>query len=150
MSGIIFALRGTSFEWVQKYKKSLFEPDLAKDRMFDTGAEYLSCGIHSIVYLPLITKGEVIGCLNIASKTPNAYSQSQISLLNRLASQISTSVANAQLYARAEQRARVDELTGLFNRRHFDESLKLEISRHSRYGNVFSVVMIDLDNFKDI
>lgn len=141
-------LKGSGTEWVIRYKKSLYEPDLSQDRMFYTGEEYLKRGIRSVLYLPLITKGEGIGSLIIATRHTNAYSANQIQLLERLASQISTSVANAQLFAHAEQRARVDELTGLFNRRHFDESLKLEVNRHSRYGSQLSIAFLDLDNFK--
>ncbi len=141
-------LKGTATEWAISHKKSLIEPDLARDRMFSTSEDLLNRGIRSIVYLPLITKGEVIGNLTIASRNPNAYSKAQVHLLERLSSQISTSIANAQLYARAEQRARIDELTGLFNRRHFDENLKHEVGRHSRYGSVLSLAFLDLDNFK--
>jgi diguanylate cyclase (GGDEF)-like protein/putative nucleotidyltransferase with HDIG domain len=47
-----------------------------------------------------------------------------------------------------EQKSRIDVLTGLFNRRHFEERLKEEVSRHSRYGDVFSIFMLDLDHFK--
>jgi diguanylate cyclase (GGDEF)-like protein/putative nucleotidyltransferase with HDIG domain len=65
-----------------------------------------------------------------------------------VARQIATPIENAQLYARAEQRSRIDELTGLFNRRHFEERLKEEIARHSRYGNLFSIFLLDLDSFK--
>ncbi len=141
-------LKDTSTEWVIEHKKSLVEPNLARDSMFSTGEDLYERGIRSIVYLPLITKGEGIGSLIIASRYPNAYTYGQVSLLERLASQISTSIANSQLYTRAEQRARIDELTGLFNRRHFDESLKHEVSRHSRYGSQFSLIFLDLDNFK--
>jgi len=140
--------KGSATEWVVNQKRSLVEPDLAKGRMFFTGDEYLSRGIRSIVYLPLITKDEGIGSLIIASRRPDAYTREQVDLLERLASQISTSVANAQLYANAEQRARVDELTGLFNRRHFDESIMREVDRHSRYGSMLSLIFLDLDNFK--
>jgi diguanylate cyclase (GGDEF)-like protein len=146
--GEVIRYGGTASEWVIKHNKSLLEPDLYKDSIFPSGKEYRKRGIRSIVYLPLFTKGEGIGTLIIASRRPNAYSQPQVLLLERLAAQISTSVANAQLYARAEQRARVDELTGLFNRRHFDESLRLEIERHSRIGSTLSMVFIDLDSFK--
>jgi diguanylate cyclase (GGDEF)-like protein len=141
-------LSNSPTEWVATHKKSLLESDLLQDSIFSTGTEFIKRGIHSIVYLPLITKGEVIGSLTFASCRPDAYSQSQINLLERLASQISTSMANSQLYAKAEQRARIDELTGLFNRRHFDEVLSREINRHSRYGSILSLVFIDLDNFK--
>ena len=57
-------------------------------------------------------------------------------------------VENSRLYAKAEQRARVDELTSLFNRRHFDERIKQEIDRHSRYSGMLSLIFLDLDFFK--
>ncbi len=142
-------LKGTATDWVAINKKSISEANLTRDRMFIESRDLHNRGINSVVYLPLITKGEGIGTLTIASKNVDAYSQAQIYLLERLAFQISTSVANAQLYARAEQRARIDELTGLFNRRHFDEILQQEIERHSRYGSMISLVFMDLDSFKN-
>jgi diguanylate cyclase (GGDEF)-like protein len=142
-------VKGTATEWVMKSKKFLYEPDLEHDRMFYTGEEYLSRGIRSVLYLPLITKGEVIGSLIVASKRKNSYTSTQIQLMERLAVQVSTSIANVQLYAKAEQRARIDELTGLFNRRHFDESLTQEVNRHSRYGSMLTIAFLDLDNFKN-
>ncbi len=141
-------LKGSGTEWVIRHKKGLVEPDLTRNRMFPTAEKYLKQGIRSIAYLPLITKDEGIGSLIVASRNPDAYSTEQVNLLERLASQISTSVANSQLYASAEQRARIDEITGLFNRRHFDESIQREIDRHSRHGSMLSLVVLDLDNFK--
>jgi diguanylate cyclase (GGDEF)-like protein len=90
----------------------------------------------------------IIGTLILASRKPNAYSRRQIELLGKVALQIAAPIENTQLYAQVEQKSRLDELTGLFNRRHFEERLKEEVSRHSRYGDVFSIFMIDLDNFK--
>ena len=68
--------------------------------------------------------------------------------LEQLASQIAMPIENSQLYAEAKKEARIDELTGLFNRRSLDEVMASEISRRSRYGGVFSLIIIDLDNFK--
>jgi diguanylate cyclase (GGDEF)-like protein len=141
-------LHGTSTEWTIANKRSLTEPDLRKDSVFKVGKEYIKLGIRSIVYLPLFIKGEGIGSLIIASKKPREYSREQINLLERLASQISTAVDNARLYSRVEEQARIDDLTGLFNRRHFDEILGLEVERHSRYGNMLALAILDLDNFK--
>ena len=142
-------LKGTATEWVASRKRALVEPDLAKKRRFWTGEEYVKQGLRSIVYLPLLVKAEVIGSLVIASRRPDAYSPEQVHLLERLASQIAMPVENGRLYAKAEQRARVDELTGLFNRRSFDESFRQEIDRHSRYSGVLSLILLDLDLFKD-
>ena len=141
-------LEGTGTQWVATKRKALFEPDLSKNNKFHTGEEHLRWGLRSIVYLPLVVKNEAIGSLIVASRKPNAYTHGQVRLLERLASQISVPVENSRLYAKAEQRARVDELTGLFNRRHFDESVKTEIDRHARYRSMMSLLFLDLDFFK--
>jgi diguanylate cyclase (GGDEF)-like protein/putative nucleotidyltransferase with HDIG domain len=142
-------LKGSGTEWVANHKKALSEPDLARNRRFWTGEIHLKQGIRSIVYLPLLVKDESIGSLIIASRQPNAYTSEQVCLLEGLASQIAIPVENSQLYAKAEQRARVDELTRLFNRRHFDERLRQEVDRHTRYNiGMLSLVFLDLDFFK--
>lgn len=141
-------LKGTATEWVCSKNKSLYEADLTRHARFWTGQHHLEQGIHSILYLPLTIKDESIGSLIVASRQPNAYSPKQIRLLEQVALQVATPIENAQLYLKAEQRARVDELTGLFNRRHFEERIKEELARHSRYGGVFSLFLIDLDKFK--
>jgi len=141
-------LKGTTTEWVVERKKSLYEANLPQHSRFWTAAHYIKEGIRSIIHLPLVVRDRVIGSLIIAGCQPDAYNTGQIRLLERLALQIATPIENSQLYARAEERARIDELTGLFNRRHFEERLKEEIARHSRYSNAFSLLMLDLDNFK--
>ena len=55
-----------------------------------------------------------------------------------------------RVFKETEKLAMVDSLTGLFNRRYFDVSLKKEINRAMRYGKDMSILMIDLDNFKNI
>jgi len=141
-------LKGTGTEWVANNKEPVVEPDLAKNRRFKTGEGHLEHGIRSIVYLPLVVKNEAIGSLVVASRKPNAYTSGQVRLLERLAFQIAMPIENSQLYARAEQRARVDELTSLFNRRHFNECIKQEIERHTRHNGTLSLILLDLDYFK--
>jgi len=141
-------LAGTATELVYRERQVVYEPDLKRYNRFWTGAHHLQQGIRSIAYLPLSVTDRSIGSLILASRKPNAYSDRQIRLLEKVALQIAAPVENAQLYAQVEQKSRIDELTGLFNRRHFEERLKEEIARHSRYGDVFSIFMIDLDNFK--
>ena len=141
-------LKGTATEWVCGEKKTLYEANLARYHKFWTGEEHLKQGFQSVIYLPLAIKDTIIGSFTLASRQPDAYSPKQIKLLEQVALQIATPIENAQLYAQVERRARIDELTGLFNRRHFEERLKEEIARHSRYSNVFSLFLIDLDSFK--
>jgi len=148
-AGNRIALKNTALENILREKISFMESDLRQENKYFTGAELIKLGLRSVVYLPLLVKNEVIGCLIIASRRSNAYTPEHIGLLERLAYQISVSVDNNRLYAAAEQGARVDELTHLYNRRHFDECLKREISLRSRHDGILSVVFIDLDLFKD-
>jgi len=141
-------LGGTATERSYQEKQTVYEGDLKRLHRFSTWESHLQQGIRSVVYLPLNVTGRIIGNLILASRQPNAYTRRQIKLLEKVASQIAAPVENAQLYTRLEQKSRIDELTGLFNRRHFEEQLKEEVSRHSRYGHVFSIFMLDLDNFK--
>jgi diguanylate cyclase (GGDEF)-like protein/putative nucleotidyltransferase with HDIG domain len=142
------SLEGTAAELVCRERQAVYEADLKRHSRFWTGENHLQQGIRSIVYLPLSVTDHNIGSLILASRKPNAYNRRQIKLLEKVALQIAAPIENAQLYARMEQRARIDMLTGLFNRHHFEERLEEEISRNSRYGDVFSIFMIDLDNFK--
>ncbi len=142
-------LEGTGTELSMKQQRSIYQSDLSKNRIFATGEEqHLKEGIRSIIYLPLVYAGKSIGALTLGSRYPNAYRESQIKLLEQLAFQIAPLIANSQLYEQAREKARLDELTGLFNRRHFDERLKEEINRSTRYGGTFSMIMLDLDSFK--
>jgi diguanylate cyclase (GGDEF)-like protein/putative nucleotidyltransferase with HDIG domain len=141
-------LKGTATEWVATHKASLTEPNLTEESRFWTVKNHLKHGIQSMVFLPLLVNDKAIGSLSLGSRRPNAYSQSQVQLLFQLASRIATPIENARLYAEAEQRARIDQLTGLWNRRHLEERIQVEIGRHSRYGGTFSLVILDLDFFK--
>jgi diguanylate cyclase (GGDEF)-like protein/putative nucleotidyltransferase with HDIG domain len=141
-------LEGTGTELACREKQTVYESDLKRHHRFWTWETHLQQGIRSVLYVPLTVTDRTIGTLILASREPNAYNRAQIKLMEKVASQIAAPIENAQLYARLEQRSRVDELTGLFNRRYFEERLKEELARHSRYGDVFSIIMMDLDNFK--
>ncbi len=141
-------MKGSGTGWVITQKKAFIEPDLENERYFQTGENFYKQGLRTMAYLPLSAKGKVIGSFIVASQKPHAYTQWHIRLLEQLASQISMPLENAKLYAQAEHKARIDELTGLLNRRSLDEMIDSEISRHSRYGGVFSLAIVDLDSFK--
>jgi diguanylate cyclase (GGDEF)-like protein/putative nucleotidyltransferase with HDIG domain len=141
-------LEGTATELACRERQAVYEPDLKRHHRFWTWESHLQQGIRSVVYLPLGVADRIIGSLILASRKPNTYSRRQLKLLEKVALQIAAPVENAHLYAQLEQKSRIDVLTGLFNRHHFEERLKEEVSRHSRYGDVFSIFMLDLDNFK--
>lgn len=99
--------------------------------------------------LPVKGRESMIGilALGIRQNGDVLYTQ-DIELAEVVARQSGIVIENAQLYTHARQKANTDELTGLFNHRHFHERLFEEVSRSSRFGDVFSLLMIDLDCFK--
>jgi len=117
-------LEGTATELVCRERQAVYEPDLKRHHRFWTWESHLQRGVRSIVYLPLSVTDRNIGSLILATHKPNAYSSRHIKLLEKVALQIAAPIENAQLYARMEQKSRIDVLTGLFNRRHFEERLK--------------------------
>jgi diguanylate cyclase (GGDEF)-like protein/putative nucleotidyltransferase with HDIG domain len=98
---------------------------------------------------PIKSKHKLIAILALSKKQPRGYySRDDADLLMTLAKEAAIAIENAQMYARAKQRANTDELTGLFNHRYFHERLEEEIARCSRFGDIFSLIFVDLDNFK--
>ena len=143
-------IEGTAIEWLANHRKTVVESDLLQKNSFSMGKDYLKQGLCSVTYIPMIVEDCLIGSLIVASRNPNAYHQKHIQLLEGLTSQIAIPVNNSRLYARAEERARIDGLTGLLNRHSLDEILLSEISRHSRYGGVLSLIILDIDSMKTV
>jgi diguanylate cyclase (GGDEF)-like protein len=67
-----------------------------------------------------------------------------------LASQAVVALDNARLHRIVEKQARIDGLTALANRRHFEDQLAAELARVDRFGGPLSIVIADLDDFKDV
>jgi len=95
---------------------------------------------------PIEIYDRVEGVLAVQSRTRRAFRTDQLRLLESIAAQVAVALQNAQLY----ELAMVDGLTGLFVRRYFDARLEEEVQRAERFGTEFSVVMMDIDNFKDL
>jgi len=104
----------------------------------------------SIIIVPLVCKGRVIGVLSVQSSQANAYSKEDRKLLELLASHAAGAVENAKLYSEVQRLAILDPLTGIFNRRHFFDLAKQEFERIRRFSHPLSIIMIDIDHFKSI
>ncbi len=104
----------------------------------------------SIIGLPLIMNGEVVGVMNLVRSHSGEFSLSEIRLLTLLADQAALAIKNAHVHQQVIELAHQDFLTGLPNRRALDERLDNAIAQSKLSGNPFSVVMMDLDGFKDV
>lgn len=103
--------------------------------------------VSSLICVPLIAKGECIGIINITNKkNGKLFNKKDLEFVEALANQASIAVDNAQLYELATK----DGLTKLYIHRHFYNLLDSEIKRVQRYHHVLSLLMMDIDNFKQV
>ena len=98
-----------------------------------------------------ITYGEtLLGVLNVESRNEDAFSPEDVLIMNTLADLLATALHNSFVFQKLQQQSITDGLTGIKTRRFFWEALSSEWKRASRSGRPFSVVLIDLDKFKEV
>jgi diguanylate cyclase (GGDEF)-like protein len=91
----------------------------------------------------------VIGIVSV-SRGDRAFTPGERELFSYLTNQASVSVENVDLHETVQRQAVTDELTGLFNHRRFQEVMAAEVERARRYGHELGLIMLDIDNFKQI
>lgn len=102
----------------------------------------------SMISVPLVIKERLVGAINLHKKQRDAFSASELRLVQAIANQTAIAIDNTQLQTKSRELSNRDELTGLSNRRHFQEILKREVAQARRFSSIFSVVMCDIDGFK--
>jgi diguanylate cyclase (GGDEF)-like protein len=93
--------------------------------------------------------GSVIGVVTAARAT-RPFSDAERDLFGYLARQASVSLENVDLHELVARQAVTDELTGLFNHRRFQEVVATEVGRSKRFDQGLGMLMLDLDDFKEI
>jgi diguanylate cyclase (GGDEF)-like protein len=104
----------------------------------------------SILCIPLAYGETLLGVVNIESTRESAFSIQDVLLLRTVGDLLSTALHNAFIFQKMQHQSITDALTGLKTRRYFLEALSQEWKRASRSGRPFSVVLIDLDKFKEV
>jgi diguanylate cyclase (GGDEF)-like protein len=96
-------------------------------------------------WLPIVIQEQRIGIVCLLRDGPPLVEE-ELELFRTLAGGLAMAVENARLY----ELAITDSLTGLYVKRYFDERLRQECARAARYGTDLSLLMLDLDRFKEI
>jgi diguanylate cyclase (GGDEF)-like protein len=105
---------------------------------------------HSVLCVPLNYGETQLGVLNIESRKEHAFPEQDVLILRTLADLIAAALHNVFVFQKMQQQSITDGLTGIKTRRFFLEAVQGEWKRASRSGRPFSVVMIDLDKFKEV
>ena len=105
--------------------------------------------VKSIIVVPLITQKEDFGWFCVFSAREE-LATSEMDFLSLFAKQIEMAITIADLFQAVREQAVTDSLTGLYNRRYFEEALQKEVQRAKRQKQPFSIIGIDLDYLKKI
>jgi diguanylate cyclase (GGDEF)-like protein len=107
--------------------------------------------IHAGLAVPLPGETQTLGYLTVFTRTKShEYTDDDVRSLETLALRAGPAIENARRFREARQLADLDALTGLHNRRFFHETLARECARAHRYERKLSLIVFDLDDFKDI
>ena len=143
-------LDGTAFGEVVRRKHPLYIPDLnagAMPALFPAGNRRREGAFLS---LPLFVHGQAqaLGALNLYRRQAGSFSPNEIRLLRKIAEQLAQVLDKISLYHQTRALSITDPLSGIFNRRYFNERYDTEFMRAARYQRPLSVIMLDLDHFK--
>ncbi len=123
-------------------------PDVLKDTCFNKKADNFSnLKVKSLMCAPLKIKDRVVGVLRLINKNGKVpFTDNDMNVLINAASFAAVAIERVFLYERLKN----DELTNLFNMRYLNQAIEMEIERSRRYNAIFSVIFMDLDNFKKV
>ncbi len=106
---------------------------------------------YPMAIVPLIFHERFMGALQVTAADPSrAWEDNELLLLRTVADQVAVAVNHANLFAQIQQQALTDALTGCFNRRSFEMQLDKDLLMAKRSHQPLSVVMLDLDRFKQL
>jgi len=154
--------------YVTRKKESIVIDDMTQNNIFDTS--YVSSRlIKSVFCAPLILQGELRGVIYLENNVlPSVFTEEKVKFLQHLSGQIVISIENTMVYSRLEEKVRqrtkdleasqeelkrlasIDPMTKLYNRRYFSEISEDILNMSKRTNNAFSVIMFDIDDFKNV
>ena len=105
--------------------------------------------VSSEICIPLIKDDKVLGMFNVEGDANHLLTDNDLNLLSTLAGPIALALDNARLHAQVKEMALTDAVTGLSSRHAFEHTLTTEVERAKRLDLQLSLIIFDLDSFKE-
>jgi len=130
-------------------KKPIYIENMQKHRL--TRYVHDLCKKYNVAHMytiPLISSGKLEGVLQIIVQLGKVLSNSDRELLDIVSEQIAAGISKIRAEEKLRELTQKDYLTGLYNHQYFWKKFEEQKTREERYGEVYSVIYLDIDNFK--
>lgn len=135
--------------WVAENRKPIFNGDPRMEPGCSTDLSRI-CALHSALAVPLEGSDGVLGVLTLYRQAPDAFTRDHLRILEAISPKVALAIENSLKYRQAETSATTDYLTGLANSRSLFVQLDAELTRARRAGTSLTVLVCDLDGFKQV
>jgi len=121
-----------------------------EDSVGVVGEQMKAEGLRVGAAAPIHVRGTLWGAIGIASTSERGVSQGMLDRLSGFAELVAVAIGNAEAWSALAHEATTDSLTGLSNRRAFEEHLRREVARAVRLERPLSLIALDIDHFKKV
>jgi diguanylate cyclase (GGDEF)-like protein/putative nucleotidyltransferase with HDIG domain len=135
--------------WVARHRRPLVN-GLPTAEFIGAGVMAADIQLQSALICPLMVGDDVIGAIALYHHAAESYTEDHRRVLDQVARQAAAGVHNTLLFERTQEQAFKDALTGLANPRALQFQVARELARARRTSSPFSVILLDLDDFKVI
>jgi len=152
-AGTTFNLEDGLNGWIIRKRKAILIQNLEKDEQFIpryTNLEKTNYGLRSFLGAPICYHNICFGSITVEHRMHDFYTEKHEKILIMLANNFGVALERSHALQQLELQATIDALTDLNNYRTFLKRITEEVERAVRYGSRFTLLMLDLDHFKEV
>jgi diguanylate cyclase (GGDEF)-like protein/putative nucleotidyltransferase with HDIG domain len=135
--------------WVARHGRPLVN-GLPRAEFSAAGISAAETRLQSALVCPLSVNGQVVAMIEVFHEDPASYTEDHLRVIDEISQHAAAVVHNALVFEQTQEQAFKDSLTGLSNPRALQFQVARELGRARRTGSHFSLVLLDLDDFKSI
>ncbi len=128
-------------------EEAIYVPDMSVASQFQFFGSEPKIGSFLVVPI-LLRKNHPLGVFSLSRRETNAFSKEERAFFNKIGLEIAKVLDKSLLFQHTKELSITDDLTGLYNRRYFNQRFDREVLRAKRYRRPLSILMVDIDYFK--
>lgn len=125
-------------------------PQSLLQRALSSGESFAADAEAGMIVIPLQVEDDLVGVIKVPIAPTDSVDAEATANVSRYIGAVASVLGNIYQLTRSQDLAMRDDLTKAFNRRFFESYLDEEIERSRRYGSLFSIIFLDLDELKNV